>query len=164
MATAPGGPGSDPGTSCGRPAPPSAPHRFVPAAAGAWCDLCCRFVVSQGLRCAGERPPTPRSLLSRPVPSCPCDTGWGLACFVGGNGAAVAASLPPGEVPRAAPRRGISFRWDARRAMVGISFTSQKATFLFCSRLPVSQTHLVLFLVLSSRRKEKVQQEKTFPR
>lgn len=100
MAAAPGGPGpdlgSDPGTSSGRPAPPSAPHRFVPAAAGAWCDLCCRFVVSQGLRCAGERPPTPRSLLSRPVPSRPCDTGWGLACFVGGNGAAVAASCPAG--------------------------------------------------------------------
>ncbi|XP_063179105.1 ras association domain-containing protein 5-like [Chroicocephalus ridibundus] len=29
------------------------PHRFGPAAAaGTWCDLCCRFVLSQGLRCA----------------------------------------------------------------------------------------------------------------
>ncbi|KAM6092359.1 uncharacterized protein LJ206_005421 [Theristicus caerulescens] len=34
------------------PPPPQPPHRFGPAAAGTWCDLCCRFVLSQGLRCA----------------------------------------------------------------------------------------------------------------
>lgn len=163
MAAAPGGPGpdlgSDPGTSSGRPAPPSAPHRFVPAAAGAWCDLCCRFVVSQGLRCAGERPPTPRSLLSRPVP--PIPGGGSRASWVGTEQ----------RWPRPAPRGGASGRASAGYFLPLGCAAGKGGHFFHLSEgnFPVlqpstCQPNAPCFVFGAfAKRKEKVQREKTFP-